>query len=65
MYNRGETLYDWLPIRNVRTLTAQIRTPEVRVATFLKKHLFLNPAIKALRKKTTRDHESSQVDEMR
>lgn len=63
---RGEGLLDWLPVRNVRTLTAQIRTPEVRLATWLRKNLFLRPAIDAAQKARAafRDHVSSQLEDM-
>jgi len=53
-------------VRNVRTLVPQIRTPEVRVATWLKKQLFLKPAIAAARKARAafRQHTSTQLDNL-
>lgn len=56
---------DWLPINNVRTLTAQIRTPEVRLATWLRKTFVLKPAIERARKERAehRNHVSDQLDQ--
>ena len=65
-HRRGEGLHDWIPVRNVRTLTAQIRTPEVRLATWLRRKLVIEPAVAARRRKRpdAMDHESGQVEGM-
>lgn len=61
----GQGLMDWLPAKNIRTLVAQVRTPEgedmrqdhvelvgllVRCVTWLKKHLALKPDLNRMRK---------------
>ena len=50
----GEGLMDWIPIKNVTTLVGQIRTPQVRVATFLKKKLVLEPLYAQARRRRAR-----------
>merc|ERR1719235_2576437 len=45
----GTGLIDWIPIRNVWLLSSAIRTPEVQLATSLKK-LFFGPLLKQVRK---------------
>lgn len=62
----GHGLVDWLPIKNVRTLTAQIRTPEVRFATWVKKTFALKPAMENVRKQRPdqRKTKTNQVDRM-
>lgn len=45
----GQGLVDFLPVRNVRTLIGQIRTPEVRFAAWVKKNIALKPALKRIR----------------
>ncbi|KAK9785103.1 hypothetical protein WJX73_002409 [Symbiochloris irregularis] len=46
----GQGLGDWLPVKNVKTLVPQIRTLEVQVTTFIKKHLALRPALNRMHK---------------
>ena len=62
----GEGLGDFIPIRNVTTLVAQIRTPEVRFATWLTKKLVLGPKLSSARKQRVDQRPSlnSQVDRM-
>eukprot|EP00884_Botryococcus_braunii_P011611 jgi/Botrbrau1/20450/Bobra.145_2s0014.1 len=62
----GQGLIDFIPIRNVRTLIPQIRTLEVQLATFLKKHLSLKPALARMRKLRGEERPvlSDQVDRM-
>lgn len=62
----GHGLADWLPIRNVRTLVAQIRTLEVQAATWVKRTFALRPALNNIRKQRAeqRNFKSSQVDDM-
>mmetsp|Transcript_32971 Transcript_32971/g.93390 ORF Transcript_32971/g.93390 Transcript_32971/m.93390 type:complete len:150 (-) Transcript_32971:104-553(-) len=62
----GQGLMDWIPVRNVRTLTAQIRTVEVQVATWIKKQFALKPALAAARKARSefRTELSNQVENM-
>lgn len=62
----GQGLLDWIPARNVTTLVAQIRTPEVRFATWLKKKLALEPRYRRIRKQRAKErlHTSNQVKNM-
>ncbi|KAL3153494.1 hypothetical protein ABBQ38_011825 [Trebouxia sp. C0009 RCD-2024] len=62
----GHGLIDFLPIRNVRTLVPQIRTPEVQVATWFKRTFALKPALNKIRKERAehRHDQSDQVDTM-
>mmetsp|Transcript_4424 Transcript_4424/g.12755 ORF Transcript_4424/g.12755 Transcript_4424/m.12755 type:complete len:175 (-) Transcript_4424:154-678(-) len=62
----GEGLIDWLPIRNVRTLVAQIRIVEVQAATWVKKQFGLKPAIRDIRRHRPeyRRLHTDQIDEM-
>lgn len=63
----GSGLVDWIPIRNVRTLVAQVRTVEVQAATWVKKTFSLQPAVKRARKQRAdqrQGHRSEQVDRM-
>jgi len=62
----GQGLHDFLPVRNVRTLVPQIRTVEVRVATWVKKQFALKPALNSIRKhrEDQRPKPSAQVDTM-
>eukprot|EP01024_Parvocaulis_polyphysoides_P046081 TRINITY_DN4324_c0_g4_i2.p2 TRINITY_DN4324_c0_g4~~TRINITY_DN4324_c0_g4_i2.p2 ORF type:complete len:151 (+),score=16.66 TRINITY_DN4324_c0_g4_i2:22-453(+) len=65
----GQGLGDWIPVKNVRTLVAQIRTFEVRVATWIKREFALKPAIRKLRKVRAENRPKQewvdQVDVMR
>merc|ERR1712072_246161 len=45
----GNGLIDWIPIRNVTLLTSSIRTPEVQIATSIKKFI-LERKLKQVRK---------------
>lgn len=63
----GTGLVDWIPVGNVRTLVAQIRTVEVQVATWVKKNLVLKPAIERARKQRIEQratHRTKQIDNM-
>ncbi|CAG9461145.1 unnamed protein product [Pedinophyceae sp. YPF-701] len=61
----GEGLGDFIPIRNVRTLVAQIRTPEVKLATWLNKKLLIEPRLRMARKaRGEAAARSNQVDNM-
>jgi len=46
----GNGLIDWIPIRNISLLSTAIRTPEVQVATLLKKKLSLEGKLNKIRK---------------
>ena len=61
----GTGLIDWLPIRNVTLLTAAIRTPEVQLATWLKKKLVFERRLSEVRKERAgvRKLESNQMDQ--
>lgn len=61
----GQGLQDWLPVRNVRTLVPQIRTAEVRLATWVKR-IGLGWHLDSIRKQRPehRVNKSSQVDGM-
>lgn len=70
----GQGLIDWLPAKNIRTLVAQIRSPEgersrvrrsdntelctVRFSTWFKKQFALKPALAEMRR---RDPEKRQI----
>ncbi|KAK9834808.1 hypothetical protein WJX81_000283 [Elliptochloris bilobata] len=63
----GQGLGDWLPVRNIRTLVPQIRTFEVRVATWIKRTFALKPALAQARKDRAEFRKgplSSQADDM-
>ena len=62
----GEGLGDFIPIRNVTTLVAQIRTPEVRFATWLNKKLIIEPKLNRVRKQRAdmRQQLNNQVEKM-
>ncbi|QDZ20062.1 hypothetical protein HOP50_03g25810 [Chloropicon primus] len=62
----GQGLLDWIPAKNVTTLVAQVRTPEVRLATWLKKKMAIEPQYRRVRKQREkeRNHTSSQVKKM-
>jgi hypothetical protein len=62
----GQGQVDWLPIRNVRLLTASIRTPEVRFTTWVKKTFALQPNLDKVRQQRNaqRINVSNQVDTM-
>ena len=64
----GEGLMDWIPIKNVSTLVGQIRSPQVRAATWLKKKLVMEPQYRQVRRRRARQGArtwtSSQVKDM-
>ena len=59
-------MLDWIPAKNVTTLVAQVRTPEVRLATWLKKKMAIEPQYRRVRKQREKErkHKSSQVQNM-
>ncbi|GLI59296.1 hypothetical protein VaNZ11_001149 [Volvox africanus] len=65
----GHGLYDWLPAKNIKLLIPMIRTPEVRLATWIKRTFSLKPSLNRIReqRKEHRDPEdhSLQVELMR
>ncbi|GFR45615.1 hypothetical protein Agub_g7022 [Astrephomene gubernaculifera] len=65
----GHGLYDWLPAKNIKLLLAMVRTPEVRLATWIKRTFSLKPSLNRIReqRKDQRDPEaqSLQVELMR
>eukprot|EP00210_Caulerpa_lentillifera_P001211 g1167.t1 len=62
----GQGLIDWLPVKNIRTLVPQIRTPEVRFSTWIKKNFALKPAIAHAHRMNPEKYPKScsQVDNM-
>merc|ERR1739848_425429 len=46
----GNGLIDWIPIRNISLLTSAIRTPEVQIATFIKKKMSFENKIDQIRR---------------
>merc|ERR1719265_1321742 len=46
----GNGCIDWIPIRNIALLSSAIRTPEVQLATWLKKKLVLTGKLVQVRK---------------
>ncbi|WIA21842.1 hypothetical protein OEZ85_004218 [Tetradesmus obliquus] len=65
----GQGLIDWLPMRNVKLLVAQVRTPEVRFGAWVKRTFSLKPALERIRegRREARNPEllSQQVERMR
>ncbi|EFJ44293.1 hypothetical protein VOLCADRAFT_106447 [Volvox carteri f. nagariensis] len=65
----GHGLYDWLPAKNIKLLLPMIRTPEVRLAAWIKRTFSLKPSLNRIReqRKEHRDPEdySLQVELMR
>eukprot|EP01023_Acetabularia_acetabulum_P024151 TRINITY_DN2339_c0_g1_i2.p2 TRINITY_DN2339_c0_g1~~TRINITY_DN2339_c0_g1_i2.p2 ORF type:complete len:161 (-),score=6.66 TRINITY_DN2339_c0_g1_i2:249-680(-) len=65
----GQGLGDWIPAKNVRTLVPQIRTFEVKLASWVKREFALKPAIKRMRQVRAQmrpqEEWSDQVDQMR
>ena len=64
----GQGLLDWIPAKNVTTLVAQVRTPEVRLATWLKKKMAIEPQYRRVRKQREKEGKgktkSTQVEKM-
>ena len=62
----GQGLQDYIPVKNVRTLLPQIRTPEVRFATWISKHSLARQLNKVRQLRgENRLRESKQVENMR
>lgn len=65
----GQGLIDWLPMKNVKLLVAQVRTPEVRFGAWVKRNFSLKPALERIREGRTeaRNPEklTMQVERMR